>query len=84
MHARSSTRSSTNEGGSGSAGPLLAFLGIMVLMVKAMDGKYKCEVCGFLYKETKYAEECERYCREYSACNIKLMEFAVGRDEPEK
>jgi len=44
--------------------------GILEMVKK---GKYyKCEECGFLYKEIKWAEKCEEWCRKNHRCNIEI------------
>lgn len=34
--------------------------------------RYLCEECGFRYKEKKWAEKCEAWCREHQSCNMEI------------
>ena len=48
-------------------------------MVKIIAGKdlYQCEECGLHYIEKNTAEECEKFCKKYNACNIKITKYAI-------
>ncbi len=52
-------------------------------MVKEIKNKrkkyYQCEVCKFVYKERKYAERCEEWCKKYKSCNLKITKHAVNK-----
>lgn len=37
---------------------------------------YKCEECGFHYKEKELAEKCGVWCKEYQSCNIEITSQA--------
>ena len=38
---------------------------------------YKCEKCGWLYKNRNIAEECETWCKKHNSCNLKFVKFAI-------
>ena len=38
---------------------------------------YKCEKCGWLYKDREIAQKCEKYCRRHNAYNLKYTKFAI-------
>jgi hypothetical protein len=40
---------------------------------------FLCEECGFHYKEKSMAEECEEHCRDYDACDTRIVENALER-----
>ena len=44
---------------------------------------YRCEVCGFAYREHKIAERCEAWCREHKSCNLEIIKQAITLDSPE-
>ncbi len=33
---------------------------------------YVCEECGYLYQERDWAESCQAFCTEHSACSIEI------------
>ncbi len=39
---------------------------------------FRCEVCGLVYREERYAQMCERWCREHGTCNLEITRHAVG------
>jgi hypothetical protein len=38
---------------------------------------YVCEICGLAYKETEWAEKCQKWCQERQSCNIEITTHAV-------
>lgn len=40
---------------------------------------YQCPECGLLYKEKKWAEKCEEWCKKYKACSLKITKHAVKK-----
>jgi len=46
---------------------------------KTKDKKtyYVCEVCKFAFKDKKWADKCEYFCREKGACNFEIIKHAV-------
>jgi hypothetical protein len=36
-----------------------------------------CEACGFKYKEEKYAQKCEEWCKEHNSCNMDITHHSV-------
>jgi hypothetical protein len=48
--------------------------------VKRIKG-FACEECGFVYKDKKTAEKCQRYCSKHHACSLEITLHAVGNVE---
>jgi len=47
-------------------------------MVKEIDGIFKCEICGLRYKERRWAEKCEEWCREHpDSCNVEAASHSI-------
>lgn len=50
-------------------------------MVKHIKKKgkefFQCEECNFIYKEKKWAEKCEAWCKKNKSCNIEITKYAV-------
>ena len=44
-----------------------------------LNGKivFKCEKCGYLYKEIEKAEECESWCKKHKSCNLQITKYAI-------
>lgn len=40
---------------------------------------YQCRECGFVYKDKKWAEKCEDWCKEHKSCNLKITAHAEKR-----
>lgn len=40
---------------------------------------FKCEECGFHYRDRGMAERCEKHCRDYSACDTEIVESSLER-----
>lgn len=40
---------------------------------------YQCPECGFWYKEKKWAQKCEQWCRKHKSCNIEITKHAIKR-----
>jgi rubrerythrin len=38
---------------------------------------YKCEVCGFVYKEKEWAEKCAKWCKEHGSCSMEITKHAI-------
>ena len=45
---------------------------------------YQCEACEFYYKEKKWAEKCEEFCKKYKACSMEIAKHAVNPKEENK
>ena len=43
-----------------------------------IDEYYQCDECKMLYTTYKWAEKCEKWCREHGTCNVEIMKHAVG------
>ena len=48
--------------------------------VDRIDG-FACEECGFVYKDSKTASSCEKYCRKHHTCSLRMTMRAVGSVE---
>ena len=50
-------------------------------MVKKIKNKgnvyYKCEACGFAYKNIKIAKKCEDYCNKHHGCSLDIPKNAI-------
>ncbi len=42
---------------------------------------YVCKICGFVYKQKKYAEQCEAWCRSHKSCSLVITKHAVQRQK---
>jgi len=42
---------------------------------------YKCKECGFKYKEKKWRDRCEDWCREHQSCSLEIMNHAYETDK---
>ena len=44
-----------------------------------LDNKivYKCEKCGWLYKDRIIAEKCQKWCEKHKSCNLKYQKYAI-------
>lgn len=52
----------------------------MVVEEKYEDEKaYKCEECGFHYRDKRMAKKCEKHCRDYDACDTEIVENSLER-----
>jgi len=41
---------------------------------------YVCEVCGFKYRERRWAEECEGFCSKHHSCSLGIIRHAVQNE----
>lgn len=50
-----------------------------ILMVREdkKNKSYYCEECNFKYKEKKFAQKCEEWCKKYKSCNIEITKHAI-------
>lgn len=42
-------------------------------MVFQKEDAWECELCGYEYKEKKWAEKCEAWCAAYHSCNLDIV-----------
>ena len=50
----------------------------MVKKIKEQKQKhYYCKKCKLEYKEKKWAEKCESWCKEHKSCNIEITNHAI-------
>ena len=38
---------------------------------------FQCEECGFYYKEKKWAQKCEDFCKKRKSCSIEITKHSV-------
>ncbi len=50
---------------------------------KATNKLYQCPECGLHYKEKKWAECCEAWCKEHHSCNLEITDHATENVEQE-
>ena len=39
---------------------------------------YSCPECGFLYKEKKWALECQKWCEKHQSCNLDIIRHGIA------
>ena len=44
---------------------------------KNNENLFKCEACGFFYKEKEWAEKCEDFCNKYKSCSTDITKHAI-------
>jgi hypothetical protein len=44
---------------------------------------YRCEECGFYYREKEWAEKCEAWCGQHHACNLEITAHAISEKTKE-
>ena len=44
-----------------------------------LQGKivYKCEKCGWLYRDIETAEKCQDWCEKHKACSMEYQKHAI-------
>lgn len=42
---------------------------------------FKCPECGLNYKEKKWAERCEKWCKENHSCNLEITKHAIKNNQ---
>ena len=49
-----------------------------------MEGyKYKCEICGYKYKEEEWAKKCQDWCKKTNSCNLEIISHGISGEEKE-
>lgn len=43
------------------------------------EESYKCENCGFHFRDRETAEKCERHCEMYNACGNEIVRESIER-----
>lgn len=46
-------------------------------MVKKDKKNFQCEECGFSYKDKKWAQKCEDFCKKHKSCSIEITKHSV-------
>jgi transposase-like protein len=41
---------------------------------------YRCDECGFHYRDKATAERCRAWCREHKSCNLDITKDAVENE----
>jgi len=49
-------------------------------MVKKTKAGYECEECHYIYKEKKWAEKCESWCKKHKSCNTDITKHAIKKE----
>lgn len=44
---------------------------------KNNEDLFKCEACGFYYKEKGWAKKCEDFCNKYRSCSMEITKHSV-------
>ena len=57
---------------------LLSILFFIKDKIKNNKKYFQCEECKLKYKEKKWAEKCEFWCKKYKSCNLKIIKHANG------
>ena len=39
---------------------------------------YQCEICKFYYKDEKWAQKCEEFCKKYKSCSLEITKHAIN------
>ena len=39
---------------------------------------FQCEECGFLYKDKKWAQKCEAFCKKHNSCSLEITKHAIN------
>jgi len=42
---------------------------------------YQCPKCGLHYKEEKYANQCEMWCKGHESCNLDITGHAIESNQ---
>lgn len=40
-----------------------------------------CNECEMIYSDERDAQQCEEFCKKYKACNMKIIQKAIGKME---
>ncbi len=50
-------------------------------MKQIINENFKCNECGLIYKDRKWAEKCEKFCRTNKACSLKITKHSINKKE---
>ncbi len=39
---------------------------------------YMCPLCGFEYRESKHAKQCQDWCKKHNSCNLEITKHAIN------
>ena len=54
----------------------------MVVKIKYKGEEvYQCEECKLIYKDKKWAKECEKWCKENHTCNVEITKHRLKEKE---
>lgn len=40
---------------------------------------FECPECHLFYKEKKWADKCEKWCKKHKSCNLKIATHAIKK-----
>ena len=46
-------------------------------VIKNNKTYFKCEICNFFYKEKKWAQKCENFCKKHKSCSLEITKHSV-------
>ncbi len=49
-------------------------------IVKKTESGYECSECHYVYKEKKWAEKCEAWCKKHKSCNLNITKNAIKKN----
>ena len=47
--------------------------------IKVNQRVYECEECKLLYRDKKWAEKCEDWCRKNHSCNLSITKHTLDK-----
>ncbi len=47
--------------------------------IKIKSKLYKCEFCGLTYREKKWKDKCETWCKKYRSCNLEIIKHSTSK-----
>ncbi|HLC51262.1 MAG TPA: hypothetical protein VJH90_02710 [archaeon] len=42
---------------------------------------FKCKICGFTYRDKKWAEKCEAFCKKHDSCSTEITKHSIERSK---
>ena len=46
-------------------------------IIKKQKKYFRCEECNFYYKDERWAEKCENFCRKNKSCSLEITRQAI-------
>lgn len=50
-------------------------------IIKDNKNIFMCEKCCLSYKDKKWAEKCETWCKKHNSCNLKIARYSLKHIE---